>query len=183
MKAQRPSNVVAECQHIQIPVLPQLGLGHGMQWYVYLVTVSALAFWGQIAVELISRPIRAIFRLRRRALEWMLAFGKTSLPRPRELAMNSRQIREYHQAVRNVAEAQRVFRDLGVQLMRSAKAKSAVRTLMGLIGLNIDRAGENGSPFRTSMRRQRPTARNSGGDPIPPLDARLRGGFPVARPR
>jgi hypothetical protein len=142
MKAQRPSNVVAGCQHIQIPVLPQLGLGHGMQWYVYLVTASALAFWGQIAVELISRPIRAIFRLRRRALEWMLAFCKTSLPRPRELAMSSQQIREYNQAVRNVAEAQRVFRDLGVQLIAIGESEPAVRTLMGLIGLNIDRAGE-----------------------------------------
>jgi hypothetical protein len=113
-----------------------------MQWYVYLMTVSALAFWGQIAVELISRPIRTIFRLRRRALEWMLAFCKTSLPQPRELAMSSAQIREYNQAVRNVAEAQRVFRDLGVQLIAIGESEPAVRTLVGLIGLNIDRAGE-----------------------------------------
>jgi hypothetical protein len=113
-----------------------------MQWYVYLMTVSALAFWGQIAVELISRPIRTIFRLRRRALEWMLAFCKTSLPQPRELAMSSAQIREYNQAVRNVAEAQRVFRDLGVQLIAIGESEPAVRTLMGLIGLNTDRAGE-----------------------------------------
>jgi len=113
-----------------------------MQWYVYLVTVSAVAFWGQIAAELISRPIRTILRLRRRALEWMLAFCKTSLPIPRELAMSSLQIREYNQAVRNVTEAQRIFRDLGVQLLAISESEPAVRTVMGLIGLNIDRAGQ-----------------------------------------
>jgi hypothetical protein len=114
-----------------------------MQWYVYLVTLSAVAFWGQIAAELISRPIRTVLRLRRRALEWMLAFCKTSLPKPRELAMSSHHIREYNQAVRNVTEAQRIFRDLGVQLLAIGENEPAVRTVMGLFGLNIDRAGQN----------------------------------------
>jgi hypothetical protein len=113
-----------------------------MQWYVYLVTVSAVAFWGQVAAELISRPIRTTLRLRRRALEWMLAFCRTSLPQPRELAMSSLQIREYNQAVRNVTEAQRIFRDLGVQLLAISESEPAVRTVMGLIGLNIDSAGQ-----------------------------------------
>jgi hypothetical protein len=112
-----------------------------MQWYVYLVTVSAVAFWGQIAAELISRPVRTVLRLRRRALEWMLAFCKTSLPKPRELALSSLQIREYNQAVRNVAEAQRIFRDLGVQLLALGESEPIVRTMMGLFGLNIDHAG------------------------------------------
>lgn len=122
--------------------LTQLGLGHGMQWYVYLVTVSALAFWCQIAAELISRPARTVLRLRRKALEWMLAFCKTSLPKPRELAMSSLQIREYNQAVRNVAEAQRIFRDLGVQLLAIGESEPAVRMVMGLLGLNLDLAGQ-----------------------------------------
>jgi hypothetical protein len=113
-----------------------------MQWYVYLVTVSALAFWCQIAVELISRPARTVLRLRRMALEWMLAFCKTSLPKPRELAMSSLQIREYSQAVRNVAEAQRIFRDLGVQLLAIGESEPAVRMVMGLLGLNLDLAGQ-----------------------------------------
>ena len=113
-----------------------------MQWYVYLVTVSALAFWGRIAVEFISRPIRTIFRLRRRALAWTLAFCKTALPQPRELAISSQQIREYDHAVQNVAQAQRIFRDLGVQLLAIGENEPAVRSLMGLMGLNIDLAGE-----------------------------------------
>jgi hypothetical protein len=113
-----------------------------MQWYVDLMIVSAIAFWGQIAVELISRPIRSIFRLRRKAIEWTAAFCNIPLPQPRELAMSSLQIRDYNQAVRNVAAAQRLFRDLGVQLMAIGESEPAVRTLTGLIGLNIDRAGE-----------------------------------------
>jgi len=113
-----------------------------MQWYVYLVTLSAVAFWGQIAVELISRPIRTVLRLRRRAIEWMLAFCKTSLPKPRELAMSSLQIQEYNQAVRNVTEAQRIFRNLGVQLLSIGESEPAVRWLMGFFGLDIDRAGQ-----------------------------------------
>ena len=113
-----------------------------MQWYVYLVTVSALAFWGQIAAEFVSRPIRNIFRLRRQAIEALLASSKTSLPKPRELAASSQQIREYNEAVRNVAEAQRIFRDLGVQLLVTGESEPAVRTLVGLVGLNLDRAGE-----------------------------------------
>ena len=113
-----------------------------MQWYVYLVTVSAVAFWGRIAVEFISRPIRTIFRLRRRALAWMLAFCKTSLPQPRELAVSSLQIREYDEAVRNVTQAQRVFRDLGVQLLAIGESDPAVRKMLVFFGLDIDRAGE-----------------------------------------
>jgi hypothetical protein len=113
-----------------------------MQWYVYIVTVSAVAFWGQFAAKLISRPIRTVLRLRRRALEWMLAFCKTSLPKPRELAMSSLQIQEYNQAVRNVTEAQRIFRDLGVQLLAIGESEPAVRKMMVFFGLDIDRAGE-----------------------------------------
>ena len=113
-----------------------------MQWYVFLVTVSALAFWGQIATQFISRPIRTIFRLRRQAIEALLAFNQVALPKPRELAVSSLQIREYNEAVRNVAEAQRIFRDLGVQLLVTGESEPAVRTLVGLVGLNLDRAGE-----------------------------------------
>ena len=113
-----------------------------MQWYVYLVTVSALAFWGRIAVEFVSRPIRTIFRLRRRSLAWMLAFCKTSLPQPRELAVSSLQIRAYDEAVRNVTQAQRVFRDLGVQLLAIGESDPAVRKMLVFFGLDIDRAGE-----------------------------------------
>lgn len=112
-----------------------------MQWYVYLITISATAFLGQIAVELVSRPIRAVFCLRREALERMLYFGNRSLPKSRELAISSRDIREYDQAVRNVREAERTFSDLGTQLLALSESEPAIRILMAFFGLDIALAG------------------------------------------
>lgn len=113
-----------------------------MQWYVYLVTVSAIAFLSKTAAELVSRPIRIILGLRRIALERVITFGKVSLPQPRELAISSLQIREYDQAVRNVMEAQRTFGDLGIRLLAMGENEPVIRTLTGLLGLNLVRAGE-----------------------------------------
>lgn len=113
-----------------------------MQWYVYLITISATAFLGQIAVELISRPIWKVYRLRREALDRMRSFGNRPLPRPRELAISSREIREYGQAVRTVREAQRTFGDLGAQFLALGESEPATRILMALFGLNIALAGQ-----------------------------------------
>lgn len=112
-----------------------------MQWYVYLVTISAAAFLSQVAVELVKRPVLTILRLRRTALGRMLAFSRASLPKPRELAITSLEIREYDQAVRNAKDAQRTFRDLGVRLLLLSETEAAIRTLMRLLGLDIERAG------------------------------------------
>ena len=60
-----------------------------MVWYVFLITIPAVFFLGQIAVELIGRPIQTIFRLRQDVLERLLAFRNVSLPRPRETAVSS----------------------------------------------------------------------------------------------
>ncbi len=112
-----------------------------MQWYVYLVTISAAAFLSQVTVELVKRPVLTILRLRRTALERMLAFSKTSLPKPREMAITSREIREYDQAVRRAKEAQCTFRDLGVRLLLLSETETAIRALIRLLGLDIERAG------------------------------------------
>ncbi|MBX9646387.1 MAG: hypothetical protein K2X57_04945 [Xanthobacteraceae bacterium] len=113
-----------------------------MQWYVYLVTISAAVFLSQIAAELVKRPILTILRIRRLALGRMIAFSKTSLPRPREMAISSLDIREYDQAVRNTKDAQRTFRDLGVRLLLLSETEAAIRTMMRLLGLDIERAGQ-----------------------------------------
>jgi hypothetical protein len=112
-----------------------------MQWYVYLIAISATAFFGQIAVELVSRPIRTLFHLRRQALERMLALANISPPKPRELAISSREIREYDQAVRDMKRAQRTFFDLGAQLLALGENEPAIRIVMALFGLNIIVAG------------------------------------------
>lgn len=112
-----------------------------MQWYVYLVTISATAFLIQVAIELVKRPVLTILRLRRTAIGQMLAFSKASLPKPREMAITSLEIREYDQAVKRAKDAQRIFRDLGVRLLLLSETEAAIRALMRLLGLDIERAG------------------------------------------
>lgn len=112
-----------------------------MLWYVYLIAIPAAAFLGQVAVEFVSRPIRTVFRLRRKALERMLAFRNISLPRSRDLAISSREIREYDQAVRNVRDAQRTFSDLGARLLALGESEPTIRILMALFGLDMVLAG------------------------------------------
>jgi len=108
-----------------------------MWWYVYLIAIPVAAFLSQIAVELIGRPTRTVLNLRQRALERMLAFRDLSLPRPREAAVSSRQIREHDQAVRNLRDAQRTFGDLGARLLAFSESEPAVCSLMALCGLDI----------------------------------------------
>src|SRR5579864_3329053 len=112
-----------------------------MQWCVYLMTIPAVYFLGQVTLELIGRPIQTILRLRRRALERMLAFRNMQLPGPRELAVSSRQIREYDQAARNVRQAQRTLADLGSQLLAFSESEPTIRVLMALCGLDPVLAG------------------------------------------
>ena len=112
-----------------------------MQWYVFLIAMIAAAFLGQVAVELVGRPMRSAFRLRRNALRRMQSFETMRLPKPRELATSSQAIRDYDQAVRYVREAQAIFRDLGDQLIALSEREPAIRILTGLLGLNIVVAG------------------------------------------
>jgi hypothetical protein len=112
-----------------------------MQWYVYLITISAVLFLGRVTVELIGRPIQTILRLRHRALERMLAFRNMQLPGPRELAVSSSEIRRYDQASRNLRQAQHTFAELGAQLLAFGESEPTVRTLMALGGLDAVVAG------------------------------------------
>jgi hypothetical protein len=112
-----------------------------MQWYVYLITIPTVAFLVKIAVELVSQPIGKIVRLRRTVLERLLSFEDIAMPKPRELAISSRQIREYDRAVKNVREAHLVFRDLGAHLLAFSENEPTIRKVMTLFGMNLAQAG------------------------------------------
>jgi hypothetical protein len=112
-----------------------------MQWYVYLTTIAATAVLGWFVFELLGRPIRAFFELRRKILEQVLVLGNMALPKPREMAVSSLEIREYGQAVRNVREAQRVFSNLGFRLLAFGENEPATRHALGLLGFNLVVAG------------------------------------------
>ncbi len=112
-----------------------------MQWYVYLTTIAATAVLGWFVFELLGRPIRAFFELRRKILEQVLVLGNMALPKPREMAVSSLEIREYGHAVRNVREAQRVFSNLGFRLLAFGENEPATRHALGLLGFNLVVAG------------------------------------------
>ena len=112
-----------------------------MQWYVDLTTIAATAALGLFGYELLGRPIRAFFALRRKILTQMLVFKNIPLPKPRETAVSSREIREYNQAVRNVREAQRIFRNLGFRLLAFSENEPATRNALGLLGFSLVAAG------------------------------------------
>jgi hypothetical protein len=112
-----------------------------MVWYVFLITIPAVFFLGQIAVELIGRPIQTIFRLRQDVLERLLAFHNVSLPRPRETAVSSQQIREHDWAMRNIRAAQLTFGDLGAQLIAFGETEPTLCALMTLCGQDVVLAG------------------------------------------
>jgi hypothetical protein len=112
-----------------------------MQWYLYLITIAATVFLSKVAVELISRPIQTVLRLRRDALAPLLYCRNILPPPPRELAVTSQEIRGYDQAVRNLRNAQRIFADLGARFLALSESEPTVRTIMALFGLDLAAAG------------------------------------------
>ena len=112
-----------------------------MQWYVYLITISATAVLGWVALEFLGRPIRTFFGLRHKVCEQMRVLGNISPPKPRELAVTSRDIHAYDRAVRNVREAQRIFHDLGSQLLAFGENEPVACNALAALGLNLVAAG------------------------------------------
>ena len=112
-----------------------------MQWYVFLTTIAATAVLGWFGYELLGRPIRAFLALRRKVLGQILLLKNLPLPRPRELATSSLEIRAYEQAVADGRTAQRIFRNLGFELLAFGENEPAARNVLGLVGLNVVAAG------------------------------------------
>ena len=112
-----------------------------MQWYVYLTTIAATAVLGWFGYELLGRPIRVFLALRRKVLGQMFVLKNIPLPRPRELAISSLEIREYDEAVAGVRTAQRIFRNLGFQLLAFGENEPAALKALSLVGLNAVAAG------------------------------------------
>jgi len=112
-----------------------------MQWYVCLIAIAAAVFLGRITVELVSRPLRTMLRLRRATLERMFSFQHLPLPRSREFAVSSREIHDYNQAVRNMREAQRTFSDLGAQMLALCESEPTIRSLIAFFGLDMELVG------------------------------------------
>jgi hypothetical protein len=107
-----------------------------MESYVYLTTILATVFLCWVLLELLGRPIRALFELRRKVREQLLVRGNIPLPKPRETAVSSREIHEYDQAMRNAREAQRVFSELGSRLLSFSENEPGACKAVAAFGLN-----------------------------------------------
>lgn len=112
-----------------------------MQWYVYLITTSAIVVFSWYSVILLGQPVRALLYLRGEVLKQLVALENISAPKPREMAVTSREIREYEEITRRLREAQRIFGDLGSQLLAFSESESTICAAIRLFGLHILAAG------------------------------------------
>lgn len=138
-----------------------------MQWYVILVSVATIGAFGWFALELVGRPIRNFFDLRRTVRHQMLFLANVAAPQPRETCVTSEQIRQYDTDLKNACEAQRILRDLASQMLAFAESERpaciAIRPFgfdpssagSGLIGLSntLDRHGTDRDSFRKNVER------------------------------
>ena len=141
--------------------------GQPMQWYVIIISVATTGAFGWFALELIGRPIRSFFDLRRSVRHQMLSLANVPTPQPRETCVTSEQIRQYDTDLKNAREAQRILRDLASQMLAFAESERAACIAIrpfgfdpssagsGLIGLSntLDRHGTDRTSFRKNVER------------------------------
>jgi hypothetical protein len=138
-----------------------------MQWYVIFISVATTGAVGWFALELIGRPIRKFFDLRRTVRLQLPFLANVPAPQPRETCVTSEQIRQYDTDLKNAREAQRTLRDLASQILAYAESERAaciaIRPFgfdpssagIGLIGLSntLDRHGTDRTGFRKNVER------------------------------
>src|SRR5690349_14829480 len=112
-----------------------------MQWYIDLIAIAVAAFLARLAAGLICGPIREAFCLRRESLARITAFRNIPLPKPRELAITSQEIRDYDRAVQNLRNIERIFADLGARFLSLSESEPNIRNLMKMVGLDTVLAG------------------------------------------
>ena len=136
-----------------------------MQWYLNLIIVAAAGAFGWFALELLGRPIRKFFELRRLVRHQMHFVANVAVPQPRDTCVSSAQIQQYDQDLRDVREAQRVLRDLASQILAFSQSETAAcvsirpfgfdpsaagRSLIGLSN-TLDRYGADRADFRKNV--------------------------------
>jgi len=112
-----------------------------MQWYVILVSVATIGAFGWFALELIGRPVRSFFDLRRSVRDQMLSLANVPTPQARETCVTSEQIRQYDRDLKNAREAQRVLRDLASQMLAFAESERAACFAIKPFGFDPSSAG------------------------------------------
>lgn len=96
-----------------------------MQWYVVFISIVAVGAVGWLALEMIGRPVRKFFDLRRSARDQFPLLADIPAPQPRETCVTSVQIRQYDADLKNTREAQRVLRELASRMLAFAGSERA----------------------------------------------------------
>jgi len=112
-----------------------------MQWYVILISVATTGAFGWFALELVGRPIRNFFDLRRSVRHQMPFLANVAAPQPRETCVTSEQIRQYDTDLKNAREAQRILRDLASQMLAFAESERAACIAIRPFGFDPSSAG------------------------------------------
>jgi hypothetical protein len=112
-----------------------------MQWYVILISVATAGAFAWFALELVGRPVRNFFDLRRSVRHQMLALADVPTPQARETCVTSEQIRQYDIDLKNAREAQRVLRDLASQMLAFAESERAACMAIRPFGFDPSSAG------------------------------------------
>jgi hypothetical protein len=112
-----------------------------MQWYVIFISVATTGAFAWFALELVGRPVRKFFDLRRSVRDQMLVLADVPTPQARETCVTSEQIRQYDRDLKNAREAQGVLRDLASQMLAFAESERAACIAIRPFGFDPSSAG------------------------------------------
>lgn len=138
-----------------------------MQWYVVFISIVATGAVGWLALEMIGRPVRKFFDLRRSVRDQFPLLADVPAPQPRETCVTSAQIRQYDADLKNAREAQRVLRELASRMLAFAGSERAACVAIKPFGLDpaaagngmtglasvLDRHGVDRAGFRSKVER------------------------------
>jgi hypothetical protein len=113
-----------------------------MQWYVIFLSVATAGAFGWFALELLGRPVRKFFDLRRSVRDQMRVLAKVPTPQPRETCVTSEQIRQYDSDLKRARAAQRILRDSASRMLAYAESERAACIAIKSFGFDPSSAGK-----------------------------------------
>ena len=114
-----------------------------MQWYVIFISVATTGAFAWFALELVGRPVRKFFDLRRSVQHQLVALADVPTPQARETCVTSEQIRQYDRDLKKAREAQGILRDLASQMLAFAESERAACIAIRPLGFDPSSAGSS----------------------------------------
>ena len=112
-----------------------------MQWYVIFISIVAIGAIGWFAFELIGKPVRKFFELRRSVRDQLPLLSDVAAPQPRETCVTSAQIRQYDADLKAARAAQRTLHELASLMLAFAEREKAACIAIRPLGLDPASAG------------------------------------------